>query len=93
MLTKIQQIKVLEDARNRIVSGKNKTLREAIFNASRKLYGVKSCVDLLTFENAKIACRAKKVKMPNEQLPDWFEAGNKISRNAVINFLIEELKK
>jgi len=53
-------------------------------------------IPLLTKENARIACRAKKVKMPNNDycsLGYWWEQKNTISRLAFINWMIEQLKK
>lgn len=92
-LTKQDQIKVLEDAKLRLSSGRNRYLREAVYNASRKLFSQKTQIPMFTFENAKIACKVKKVKMPNEEQPDWFDAENKISKFAFINWMICELKK
>lgn len=92
-MDKIKQIKVLEEAKVRIASGRNKSLREAIFVASHRLFSEKSNIPLLTFSNAQIACKSKKVKMPNVELSDWFEPENKTSRYAVINWIVEQLKK
>lgn len=91
-LSNKNQIIVLEDVKQRLASGRNKSLREAVYNSSRKLFKEVNCIKLFTFANAQLACKIKKVKMPNRELRDWFEDGNKTSRYAFINWMIDELK-
>jgi hypothetical protein len=86
-----KQIDVLRIARKRIELGVNTNLFEAIFIAGRKCFGEKVNIDLLTFDNVKIACKEKKVKMPDLNNRFWFEKTNKVSQMAVCNWMLQKL--
>lgn len=56
--------------------------------------GSKRYFDLLTIENATIACREKHVTLPNiNDIGYWWRHGNFKSRIVFINWMIEQLQK
>lgn len=85
------QLLIIKEAKERIMLNRNTNLLEAVYMASRKLFGKLIKVDLFTLENAKIACKEKKVKAPDNSVY-WFDKDNKKSKLAFCNWIIQKLE-